>query len=77
MSAARYVHPEFGFFCPTPRLRGLVGIVLVGAACAAIGMGVLATTRDPWCTSMVARSVGRTPNRWQSSQPGCHRHPPR
>jgi hypothetical protein len=47
MSAARYVHPEFGFFCPTPRLRGLVWIALLGAACAAIGMAVLATNRDP------------------------------
>ena len=46
MPTARYVHPEFGFFCPTPRLRGLVGIVVVGAACAAIGMAVLGTTHD-------------------------------
>ena len=47
MPAARYVHPEFGFFCPTPRLRGLVWIASSEPACAAIGIAVLARTAMP------------------------------
>jgi hypothetical protein len=47
MPAARFVHPEFGFFCPTPRLRRLVRAALVGVAFAAVGIAVLRAAHDP------------------------------
>jgi hypothetical protein len=43
MPTARYVHPEFGFFCPTPRFRRLFLFAVVGMACAALGLAVWAT----------------------------------
>lgn len=37
MLRPRYVHPEFGFFCPTPRFRRLFQVAVVGIACGAMG----------------------------------------
>ena len=46
MPASRYVHPEFGFFCPAPRLRrGLR--VLACLAMAGVGAAVMTAAERP------------------------------
>ena len=44
MAWDQYAHPEFGFFCPTPRLRRKLRIAFVSILFGAIGgaIGVLA-----------------------------------
>jgi hypothetical protein len=42
--ASHNVHPEFGFLCPTPRLRRRLRLVLAGLVVAGIGAGVMAAT---------------------------------
>lgn len=46
---SQYVHPEFGIFCPTPRLRRRLRVLFACAAVAAIGLAVMATadSHDP------------------------------
>ena len=41
MPSARYVHPEFGYFCPTPRFRRKLGVALGCMIVGAIGVAVL------------------------------------
>jgi hypothetical protein len=43
---SQYVHPEFGFFCPTPRLRRWLRVALAAVAMGGIGLAVMATGRD-------------------------------
>jgi hypothetical protein len=47
MPSARYVHPEFGYFCPTPRLRRRVRVVLACMVFGAIGVAMLRAGHDP------------------------------
>lgn len=62
MPRPRYVHPEFGFFCPTPRFRRVLRVALVGAVFAAIGIAVWGATRDSDSTLGVARvDAGASP----------------
>ena len=44
MAWDQYVHPEFGFFCPTPRLRRELRIAFVSVLFGAFGgaLGVVA-----------------------------------
>jgi hypothetical protein len=37
MPASQYIHPEFGFFCPAPRLRRRLRVVLACLAMAGVG----------------------------------------
>jgi hypothetical protein len=46
MPSARYVHPEFGYFCPTPRLRRKLGVALGCMIVGAIGVAVLRAGPD-------------------------------
>ena len=55
MPRPRYVHPEFGFFCPTPRFRRVLRFALVGTVFAAIGIAVLGATHDSDSALGVAR----------------------
>src|SRR5262245_61215688 len=43
---SRHVHPEFGFFCPSPGLRRWLRIALAAVAMGGIGLAVMATGRD-------------------------------
>jgi hypothetical protein len=43
---SQYVHPEFGFFCPSPGLRRWLRVAFAAAAVGGIGLGVMATGRD-------------------------------
>jgi hypothetical protein len=45
--ASQYVHPEFGFLCPTPRFRRRLRLALACLAVAGIGAGVLAAPGGP------------------------------
>ena len=47
MPASQYVHPEFGFLCPTPRFRRRLRLALACLAVAGIGAGVLAAPGGP------------------------------
>jgi len=43
---SQYVHPEFGFFCPSPGLRRWLRITLAAVVLGGIGLAVMATGRD-------------------------------
>jgi hypothetical protein len=45
--ASQYVHPEFGFLCPTPRFRRRLRLALACLAVAGIGAGVMAAPGGP------------------------------
>lgn len=47
MPSAHYVHPEFGYFCPTPRFRRKVRVVLACMVFGAIGVAMLRAGHDP------------------------------
>jgi hypothetical protein len=51
---SQYVHPEFGFFCPSPRLRRWLRVAFAAVAVGAIGLGVMATGRDSDADNAVA-----------------------
>jgi hypothetical protein len=46
MPSARYVHPEFGYFCPTPRFRRKLRVAVVCMVVGAIGVAVLRAGPD-------------------------------
>lgn len=50
----QYVHPEFGIFCPAPRLRRWLRVALACLALAAIGFAMLATGDRPDAESALA-----------------------
>ena len=61
MAWPQYAHPEFGFFCPTPRLRRELRIAFVSILFGAIGgaagvVALIASHRnaDPAVASVVA-----------------------
>jgi hypothetical protein len=60
---SQYVHPEFGFFCPSQGLRRWLRLALATVAVGAIGLGVMATGRDSDADSAVgvAASDARAP----------------
>jgi hypothetical protein len=43
--ASYYIHPEFGFFCPTPRLRRRLRVALACLVVAGVGAAVMATAK--------------------------------
>jgi hypothetical protein len=47
MPSAHYVHPEFGYFCPTPRLRRKMRVALGCVVFGAIGIAMLRAGQDP------------------------------
>jgi hypothetical protein len=51
---SQYVHPEFGFFCPSPGLRRWLRLALAAVAVGGIGVGVMATGRDSDADSAAA-----------------------
>jgi hypothetical protein len=51
---SQYVHPEFGFFCPSPGLRRWLRVALAAVAVGAIALGVMATGRDSDADSTAA-----------------------
>jgi hypothetical protein len=51
---SQYVHPEFGFFCPSPRLRRWLRLTLAAVAVGGIGLGVMATGHDTDADSAAA-----------------------
>jgi hypothetical protein len=62
MPRPRYVHPEFGFFCPTPRFRRVLRVALVGVVFTAIGIAVWGATHDSDSALGVARvDAGASP----------------
>jgi hypothetical protein len=63
--ASHYIHPEFGFFCPTPRFRRRLGVALACLVVAGVGAAVMATAeRPPKLAAAVTRadeaSIGET-----------------
>jgi hypothetical protein len=46
MPSAHYVHPEFGYFCPTPRFRRRLRVALACMVVGAIGVAVLRAGPD-------------------------------
>lgn len=51
---SQYVHPEFGFFCPSPGLRRWLRLALAAVAVGGIAVGVMATGRDTDADSAAA-----------------------
>ena len=56
MPASHYIHPEFGFFCPTPRFRRRLGVALACLVVAGVGAGVMATADRPQLAAAVTRA---------------------
>src|SRR6266481_5968283 len=54
--ASHYIHPEFGFFCPTPRFRRRLGVALACLVVAGVGLGVMATADRPQLAAAVTRA---------------------
>jgi hypothetical protein len=54
--ASHYIHPEFGFFCPTPRLRRRLRVALACLVVAEAGAAVMATAEGPKLTAAVTRA---------------------
>jgi hypothetical protein len=57
---SQYVHPEFGFFCPSPGLRRWLRVALAAVAVGGIGLGVMATGRDSDADSVAAVAASDT-----------------
>jgi hypothetical protein len=53
--ASDYIHPEFGFFCPTPRLRRWLRVALACLVVAGVGAAVMATADGPKLAVVVTR----------------------
>ena len=47
MPSARYVHPEFGYFCPTPRFRRGLRVALACMVLGGIGVALLRASAPP------------------------------
>ena len=56
MPASHYIHPEFGFFCPTPRFRRRLGVALACLVAAGVGAALLATADGPKLAATVTRA---------------------
>ena len=56
MPASDYIHPEFGFFCPTPRLRRRLRVALACLVVAGVGAAVMATADGPKLPAAVTRA---------------------
>jgi hypothetical protein len=54
--ASDYIHPEFGFFCPTPRLRRRLRVALACLVVAGVGAAVMATAGGPKLPAAVTRA---------------------
>jgi hypothetical protein len=53
--AFHYIHPEFGFFCPTPRFRRKLRVALACLVVAGVGAAVMATADGPKLAAAVTR----------------------
>ncbi len=56
MPASDYIHPEFGFFCPTPRFRRRLRVALACLVVAGVGAAVMATADRPKLAAPVTRA---------------------
>src|SRR5260221_10832796 len=54
--ASHYIHPEFGFFCPTPRFRRRLRVALACLVVAGIGAAMMGTADRPKLTAAVTRA---------------------
>jgi hypothetical protein len=55
--ASHYIHPEFGFFCPTPRFRRRLRVALACLVVAGVGAAVMTTAdRLPKLAAAVTRT---------------------
>jgi hypothetical protein len=54
--ASHYIHPEFGFFCPTPRLRRRLRVALGCLVVAGLGAAVMARADRPKLAAVVTRA---------------------
>jgi hypothetical protein len=54
--ASHYIHPEFGFFCPTPPFRRRLRVALGCLVVAGAGAAVMATADDPKLAAAVTRA---------------------
>src|SRR5262245_22537779 len=57
---SQYVHPEFGFFCPSPGLRRWRRLLFAAVAVGGIAVGVMATGRDSDADSAAAVAAADT-----------------
>src|SRR5437660_11372406 len=78
--ASYYIHPEFGFFCPTPRFRRRLRVALACLVVAGVGAAMMATADRPKLAAPVPRAdeaslVPRlpivAPAQPTASQPSC------
>src|SRR5260370_34647388 len=53
--ASQYIHPEFGFFCPAPRLRRRVKVTLACLAVAGLGATMMAAADRHGLDAVAAR----------------------
>jgi hypothetical protein len=53
--ASQYIHPEFGFFCSTPRFRRRLRLVLACLVVAGVGAAVMARSDRPELDAAVTR----------------------
>ena len=56
MPASRYIHPEFGFFCPTPRLRRRLRVALACLVVAGVGAAMMTAADRPKFAAPVTRA---------------------
>ena len=56
MPASHYIHPEFGFFCPTPRFRRRLRVALACLVVAGVGAAMIATADGPKLAAAVTRA---------------------
>jgi hypothetical protein len=54
--ASHYIHPEFGFFCPTPRFRRRLRVALACLVVAGVGAAVMAPADGPKLVAAVTRA---------------------
>ena len=55
MPASQFAHPEFGFFCPTPRFRRWLRVALACLVVAGVGATMMAGAGRPELDAAVAR----------------------